>query len=62
MKRLIVCCDGTWNNPAKEDNGIPAPTNVFKMYNALADHDARSAVEQHKYYHPGVGGDERSHQ
>ena len=57
MKRLIVCCDGTWNNPAKEDNGIPAPTNVFKMYNALADHDARSAVKQHKYYHPGVGGE-----
>ena len=57
MKRLIVCCDGTWNNPAREDNGIPAPTNVFKIYNALADHDFPSVVEQRKYYHPGVGGE-----
>ncbi len=57
MKRLIVCCDGTWNNPAKEDNGVPAPTNVFKIYNALAEHDSHSAIEQRKYYHPGVGGE-----
>lgn len=57
MKRLVICCDGTWNNPSQEDNGIPAPTNVFKLYNALADHDSAHAVEQRKYYHPGVGGE-----
>ncbi len=32
MKHLIVCCDGTWNNPEQEENGVPAPTNVFKLY------------------------------
>lgn len=58
MKRLIVCCDGTWNNPQQEDNGIPAPTNVFKIYNAIAEQDAGNNVEQLKYYHPGVGGEE----
>ncbi|HIJ91282.1 MAG: DUF2235 domain-containing protein [Desulfobulbaceae bacterium] len=56
MKRLIVCCDGTWNNPDQEDNGIPAPTNVFKIYNAIADRDSNQ-LEQLKYYHPGVGGE-----
>ena len=55
MKRLIVCSDGTWNTPDQEDNGVPAPTNVFKIYNAIADRDG--ATQQIKYYHPGVGGE-----
>ena len=57
MKRLIVCCDGTWNNPEQEDNGISSSTNVVKIYNAIADQDA-NAVKQLKYYHPGVGGED----
>jgi len=56
MKRLIVCCDGTWNNPEQEQNGIPAPSNVYKLYNALAMR-GDDGVEQLKYYHPGVGGE-----
>ena len=55
MKRLIVCSDGTWNNPDQEDNGIPSPTNVFKIYNAIAEDDGD--VPQLRYYHPGVGGE-----
>ena len=55
MKRLIVCSDGTWNSPDQEDNGIPAPTNVFKFHNAIADHDGE--VLQLRYYHPGVGSE-----
>lgn len=59
MKRLIICNDGTWNTPDQEDNGIPAPTNVAKLYNALAPGDSSVAgdevVAQLKYYHPGVG-------
>jgi hypothetical protein len=56
MKRLIVCCDGTWNNPDQEENGLPAPTNVFKIFNAIADRGL-DQTEQQKYYHPGVGGE-----
>ena len=55
MKRLIVCSDGTWNNPDQEENGIPAPTNVFKISNAIADDDGQ--IQQLRYYHPGVGSD-----
>jgi len=57
MKRLIVCCDGTWNDPEQEDNGIPAPTNVFKIYNALSEHDTQHDIAQLKYYHPGLGSE-----
>ena len=56
MKRLAICCDGTWNTPGQTDRGIPAPTNVTKLYNAVAEHGA-DGIEQKKYYHPGVGTD-----
>ena len=57
-KYLIVCCDGTWNTPDQEDNGIPAPTNVVKLRNCLAATTTNSAglmIEQRCYYHTGVG-------
>jgi hypothetical protein len=55
MKRLILCNDGTWNTPDQEDNGIPAPTNVVKIYNSLVERDEANGIDQLKYYHPGVG-------
>jgi uncharacterized protein (DUF2235 family) len=53
MKRIVICCDGTWNQP---DQGIP--TNVTKLALAVANQgtdDAGDPVEQLVYYHPGVG-------
>lgn len=32
MRRLVMCCDGTWNTP-----GQLAPTNVRRLYSALVD-------------------------
>src|SRR5471030_2314251 len=54
MKHLVLCCDGTWNTAAQEENNVPAPTNVVKLYNAIAPADALGR-EQLKYYHSGVG-------
>ncbi len=54
MRNLIVCFDGTWNNPDQEDNGVPAATNVVKLFNAVA-----SSGTQLKFYHPGLGGEEK---
>ena len=34
-RHLVVCCDGTWNDPNNEDDGTLAPTNVFKLFNAV---------------------------
>jgi hypothetical protein len=52
-KNIVICCDGTWNTPDEEDGGVPAPTNVVRIFNATARSDG--AVPQHRYYHPGVG-------
>jgi hypothetical protein len=50
MKKVIVCCDGTWNTPTEMDHGLPSPTNVVKLNYALVRNDTQSV-----YYHPGVG-------
>lgn len=49
MKRLIVCCDGTWNRLDQ-----PSPTNVVRVKDAIADRDA-DGNEQRVHYEPGVG-------
>jgi uncharacterized protein (DUF2235 family) len=48
VKRLVVCCDGTWNRPDEE-----SPTNVAKMALAVAEEDGDT--EQLVLYHRGVG-------
>ena len=53
---IIVCCDGTWNTPNDLENGVPSPTNVVKLYNALAPKDPDGAPQK-SYYHPGVGSE-----
>ena len=53
MTNLIVCCDGTWNTAEQRHDGVPVPTNVVRLYNAVADE--HQGVKQLKYYHPGVG-------
>jgi uncharacterized protein (DUF2235 family) len=54
MKRLIVCCDGTWNRPDEVSHGVAAPTNVAKIALAFADEDG-DRNEQLLHYQTGVG-------
>ena len=49
MKRIVVCCDGTWNIPDQV-----SPTNVVKVALALADRDS-SGVPQRVFYNAGLG-------
>jgi uncharacterized protein (DUF2235 family) len=49
-RKLVVCCDGTWNEPYQIGN----PTNVVKMVRAVLPKDVNE-VTQLVYYHPGVG-------
>ena len=53
-KRLIVCCDGTWNTADQAIAGNPSPTNVTKLALSIASEDS-SGVRQCVYYHSGVG-------
>lgn len=54
MKRIVICCDGTWNSPDKEQNGVPIATNVVKVAQAVAPGDGRG-TNQLMYYDPGIG-------
>lgn len=50
QKRLIICCDGTWNWPDQKGS----PTNVVKMVRAIRPADDRG-VPQIVFYDTGVG-------
>ncbi len=47
-KRLIICCDGTWNEPDKN------PTNVVKLVRAIKPTDS-AGIHQVVFYDQGVG-------
>lgn len=53
MKRLVICCDGTWNRADQASNGQPCPTNVIKLAYRVAKHDG--AIPQIVFYDQGVG-------
>jgi hypothetical protein len=57
-KRLIVCCDGTWNVADQAIAGRPCPTNVTKLALSVAPEDS-AGVRQRVYYHSGVGTSRR---
>lgn len=54
MKRLVICCDGTWNRADQEQNGTPCPTNVVKLAYRVAKHDT-AGNPQVVFYDQGVG-------
>ena len=45
MKRIVICCDGTWNTPNKRDGDAVAPSNVVKM--------ARAVLLRRRRHNPG---------
>ncbi|WP_420137538.1 DUF2235 domain-containing protein [Sphingomonas sp.] len=54
MKRIVVCCDGTWNEPDRSAAGKPSPTNVVKLA-SLVPAQGDDGVEQRVFYHNGIG-------
>lgn len=54
MKRLVLCCDGTWGRADQEFAGRPCPTNVVRISYRIAKHDAADHP-QILYYDQGVG-------
>lgn len=53
MKRIVLCCDGTWNAADQESEGVPSPTNVVRIAYRIAKRDG--ATPQVIYYGQGVG-------
>jgi uncharacterized protein (DUF2235 family) len=63
-KNLIVCCDGTWNDPDELRHHVARPTNVAKLALTIASDVEDDTTEQPKqlvHYETGVGtsADER---
>ena len=54
MKRLVLCCDGTWNRADQERQGEPCPTNVVKLAYRVAKRGA-DGTSQVVFYDQGVG-------
>lgn len=52
-KKIIVCADGTWNDPEQLDRGSLVPTNVVKIARALAM--AKASDQKDIFYDLGVG-------
>jgi uncharacterized protein (DUF2235 family) len=49
-KNIAVCADGTWNHPGETERGVPAPTNVYKLFKTLS-----LTSTQLPHYDDGVG-------
>lgn len=52
-KKIIVCADGTWNDPEQLDRGSLVPTNVVKIARALAL--IKAPDQKDIFYDLGVG-------
>lgn len=48
MKRIAICCDGTWDKASNN-------TNVNKISEIISRGTGPDGIEQLVYYHPGVG-------
>jgi len=53
-KAIIICCDGTANDPKQKEGEVSSKTNVCRLYEALED-DAQFGTRQIAWYDPGVG-------
>jgi uncharacterized protein (DUF2235 family) len=54
MKRIIICCDGTWNRPDQVHDGTTCASNVTKIAHCIVPADGRG-VQQLVFYDKGVG-------
>ena len=51
MRKLVVCCDGTWNDATQKGSNKFETTNVARFHNLLD----QSQANQLSFYQPGVG-------
>ena len=54
MKRILICCDGTWNRPDQVHGGRTCASNVTKVARSIATVDC-NGVAQLVFYDKGVG-------
>jgi uncharacterized protein (DUF2235 family) len=59
MKRIVLCADGTWNEPEQKDEetGRRRPTNVLKVARAVLPEARSGGTEQVVFYLTGIGAE-----
>ena len=55
-KRIVICCDGTWNKPDQRDGDMVCPSNVVKTAHAVLPR-APDGTHQIVFYDQGAGTD-----
>ncbi len=55
-KRIVICCDGTWNKPDQIDGDVVSPSNVVKIARSVVPR-APDGTHQVVFYDQGVGTD-----
>ena len=53
MKRIVICCDGTWNRPDQVHNGEVCVSNVTKLARCIPA--IAAGIRQVMFYDKGVG-------
>jgi uncharacterized protein (DUF2235 family) len=53
-KRILICCDGTWNRPDQMQDGQVCASNVTKIARCVSPVDSRG-IQQLMFYDKGVG-------
>jgi uncharacterized protein (DUF2235 family) len=54
-RNLVVCCDGTWNEPDEQRDHVAKPTNVAKLALALVSDIDKPAEQQSQLVHSELG-------
>ena len=54
MKKIMICLDGTWNEPEEKSEDGVTPTNVLKLVRTVKSIDSKG-VHQIVFYDQGVG-------
>lgn len=52
---MVICCDGTWNEPEKLGGKRVIPTNVLKLVRSIVSRDETTGIEQVVFYDRGIG-------
>ena len=59
LQHLVICTDGTWNQPDHMDGGRIVEANVVKVTRTLASYAKtehnQEKIEQRVYYDTGIG-------
>jgi len=58
IKRLIICCDGTWKSSDQASSKVNNPTNITRLCRALKKaevHKDITETQQVVYYQTGLG-------